>query len=297
MHKPLVSVAIITYNQKAFLRECLESVLNQDYENIEIVVADDGSTDGTHEMLKEYEEKYPNRFVLKLTTVNKGITKNSNVAHFACTGKYIAWLGGDDIMFPSKISKQVAYLEANPNCSIVYHNLDVFDSKTDKTLRLRNHSKNVFEGDVTVVLKEGTFNGASSTMIRADKRPIAGFDERIPIASDWLYWAETLLNGGEIHYIDEILGRYRRHDSNITNGNSIIKNNIDHLNSCTILLLKAPQYHPVILLRYSLLLRSLRLVNKDNYIDYIKSSLRISFTFKALIYYVLYYVSFGKLLK
>ena len=64
---PLVSVAIITFNQKPFLKECIDSVLAQDYENVEIVVADDASTDGTHELLCDYKAKYPEKFVIKIS--------------------------------------------------------------------------------------------------------------------------------------------------------------------------------------------------------------------------------------
>ncbi len=92
INNTLVSVAIITYNQKEYLNMCIESVLAQDYENIEIVVADDGSTDGIQEMLKVYKEKYPDKFILVLADKNKGITKNTNLVHFACKGKYIAWM-------------------------------------------------------------------------------------------------------------------------------------------------------------------------------------------------------------
>jgi glycosyltransferase involved in cell wall biosynthesis len=212
---PLVSIAIITYNQKEYLKECIESVLEQDYENIEIVVADDCSTDGTQEMLKGYEEKYPNKFVLKLSDRNQGITKNSNLAHFACKGKYIAWMGGDDLMLPGKIRRQVEYMENNPECTICYHNLDVFQSDTNETLYYFNEN-NKYEGDVRVVIKYGTFNGGCSNMVRADKVPKNGFNETLPIASDWLFWCECLLNGGTINYIDEVLGRYRRHQKNIT---------------------------------------------------------------------------------
>lgn len=64
---PLVSIAIITYNQKEYLRECIESCLSQDYPNIEIVIADDCSTDGTQAMLRDYERAYQNKFVLRLS--------------------------------------------------------------------------------------------------------------------------------------------------------------------------------------------------------------------------------------
>ena len=66
MDLPFISVAIITYNQKVFLEECIESILNQDYPNFEIIVADDCSQDGTKEMLLDYDKMYPNRFVLKI---------------------------------------------------------------------------------------------------------------------------------------------------------------------------------------------------------------------------------------
>jgi len=62
--KPLVSVAVITYNQKLYLEECINSILSQDYPNMEIVIADDASTDGTHEMLDKFCRQYPDKFVI-----------------------------------------------------------------------------------------------------------------------------------------------------------------------------------------------------------------------------------------
>ncbi len=91
---PLVSVAVVTYNQKDFLRECVESVLAQDYSNFEIVVADDGSKDGTQEMLLDYESRIKGKFVLRLSPSNRGITSNQNLALSACSGKYISCMAG-----------------------------------------------------------------------------------------------------------------------------------------------------------------------------------------------------------
>ena len=82
---PKVSVAIITYNQRHFIPETLSSVLEQNYDDLGIVVADDGSTDGSQELLLDYQRRYPDVIKLVLSEQNQGITKNCNKAFFACT--------------------------------------------------------------------------------------------------------------------------------------------------------------------------------------------------------------------
>jgi glycosyltransferase involved in cell wall biosynthesis len=291
---PLVSVAVITYNQKVYLKQCIESILEQDYKNIEIVVADDGSTDGTHELLKEYSDKYPKKFVLKLSDQNQGITKNSNLAHFACNGKYIAWMGGDDLMLPEKIKKQVEYMENHKVCTICHHDLDVFDSDTNQTLYYWGKKQKKLSGNVRDLIQYGVFNGACASMVRKNDTPKYGFDVRVPIASDWLYWVQSLYNGGEIHYIDEVLGRYRRHDNNATEQTKF-KNLQDHLISANIILSEKPEYVNEVQYRIAVLLMSFRKI--DTYKQYVFSSLKINFSIKAVSLLVLNLLSFGKLKK
>ena len=294
---PLVSIAIITYNQKEFLRECIDSILIQDYSNFEIVVADDCSTDGSQELLNRYEKKYPDKFVLALAKKNSGITKNSNKAHFACKGKYVFWMGGDDLMLPNKIKNQVLLMESNPECTISYHNLDVFDSNTGETLYYMNNKKNSFQGAFEAVLPKGVFNGACSTVVRRAKSPKNGFDERLPIVSDWLYWMQSLANGGEIIYIDEVLGKYRRHDKNVTKDFKHLNGHKDVLSACSILLLDFPKLSNKILFRYSETLRSLRVYDKKNYGYYLIASFRVNFNLKSLILLFFFAISFGKVRK
>ncbi len=291
---PLVSIAIITYNQIEYLKECIESCLSQDYPRIEIIVADDGSTDGTHEMLKEYDNKNPGKFVLKLSEKNQGITRNSNVAHFACTGKYIAWMGGDDLMLPEKISKQVEYMESNPECTICYHSRDVFDSETNRTISISNSKdKDKINGTVRESIRYGTFNGACSTMVRREKTPINGFDNSVPVASDWLFWVETLANGGTINYIDGILSRYRRHDGNVTQPkNFIAQNELDHLVSCQIMIAKYPEYFNDVMYAYSVKLRSIK--KKANYLSVLWRSFCLFPSYQALGGMLIYIITFGK---
>lgn len=289
---PLVSIAIITYNQKDYLRECIESCLAQDYPNFEIVIADDGSTDGTQDMLEEYFKQYPGIFVLKLSETNEGITANSNIAHFACKGKYIAWMGGDDLMLPGKVSKQVKYMEANRGCTICYHNLEVFDSETGKILRYFNENLKI-NGGIREAIRYGTFNGACSNMVRADRAPIHGFDKSLPVASDWLYWVETLAGGGSIEYIDEVLGKYRRHSSNVTNyTKGLSRAQLDTIVACHLINFKYPEFSSYSLERMSnfwLLLR-----HKVDYRQAVLMSFCAFPKIKTLIRLTIFYLSFRR---
>ncbi len=214
-----VSVAIITYNQRDLIPETLQSVLTQDYDDFEIVVADDGSTDGSQELLLDYQRRHPNIIKLVLSEQNQGITKNCNKAFFACTGEYIAWLGGDDLFYPGKLKAQVAAMEANRDCPLCHHALRMFDSDSGKTLAIiaANHPP---KRSLQEVLWAGLRIAASSVMVRRACCPADGFDETIPVASDSLFWLETLYHGPALH-IGGVYGGYRKHADNVTNKSHI----------------------------------------------------------------------------
>lgn len=295
INKPLVSVAIISYNNREFLNDCLQSIIKQDYPNLEIIVGDDASTDGSLELLEKFESEHSNIKIIKHSR-NVGITSNSNDVHFACTGKYIAWMGGDDLMLPEKISKQVDYMEKHSDCTMTYHNLEVFQSETNKFLYYFNDNFKK-DGNVRTQVKYGAFNGACSVMIRKNKAPAHGFDERIPVASDYLFWVETLANGGNIHFINEVLGKYRRHYKNVTSADSNFskQGNLDHFNSINIIIQKYPYLIKEAMYRYAILLLSERKKNQQNYYNFVYSSLRIRITKNALIAYIVYVFTLGKI--
>lgn len=239
--EPLVSVALRSYNQKDFLKESIDSILEQTYSNYEIIIADDASTDGSVELIKKYAEDFPNIIKPILNKNNKGHTKNLNIALFACKGKYIAIFDGDDIMFPDKLKLQVEFMEQKPECTVCYHNTDFFDNNTGKTLYLRNNKNNSHTGDVKTMIKYGMFNTNIANLIRRKKIPKHGADERIPIASDWIFYVECLINGGQILYLDKVLARVRRHPDNITQ-TKFLKNLIDQYLSTFIVIRKYPKY-------------------------------------------------------
>ena len=282
---PLVSVAVVTYNQKAFLEECVNSILAQEYENYEIVVADDGSTDGTAELLEALDRRHPGRFVIRRSETNRGVTANHDVALSACRGDYIAWTAGDDLMLPGKISAQVAHMEANPDCVICYHDVELFDSDSGRTLQLWSEFDPPRRGTFDTLVRYGHFNTGISSMVRASASP-RSFETSIPVASDWLYYVECLAKGGTIEPIAGIYARQRRHWANVTGplGRSQPPRLFaEHLQSCAIILARWPRSAPHVRYRMSRLLLMQRWQDDGaHYADFLRSSLSFRFSLTVL---------------
>jgi len=207
---PKMSVMVICYNQAHFIRETLDSVLAQGYENLEIVVADDASTDGSQDILRQYAAQYPDKFVLVLNERNLGITGNSNAAFFACSGELIALLAGDDLFLPGKLSAQVEEFVKDPDVVLCYHPVEIFDSATNRTLYITNQNPGEDTHNALEIIMQAGIPGASSVMVRRSACPPGGFDVRLPSVSDWLFFIEVALRG-KVVKVDRVLGRYRKH--------------------------------------------------------------------------------------
>lgn len=207
---PLITVAVITYNQKDLLRETLDSILAQETEfTFEVLVCDDASTDGTEIMCRELEVRSKGLVKYLRLEKNSGITANANQGIQYGKGKYFALIGGDDLFLPNKLQIQAAYMEANPQVSISYHPVDIFDSSTNATLFLTNQTS--VDTPLTLFhLIRMCIPGAVSVMVRRDAIPEGGFDVRLPTVSDWLFYIEVAAKG-RIGFIQETLARYRKH--------------------------------------------------------------------------------------
>lgn len=212
---PLVSVHIISYNQVAYIEETLQSALSQNYPNFEIVVADDGSTDGTVELIMNYADRYPSIIIPLVGEENLGITGNSNRALKMCKGKYIAFQGGDDLFNSGKLSAQVKWMEADKNRVLCGHEVEVFYD--DDSIQAHNQGRKLCSGigPVEFVRNGVPFQG-TSIMIRSDAVPENGFDSQLKTYSDDLFFIEVVLKGGAYGYVDGVLARYRRHGNNIS---------------------------------------------------------------------------------
>jgi glycosyltransferase involved in cell wall biosynthesis len=214
---PLVSVHLISYNHRPFIEDALRSALEQNYENLEIVAGDDASTDGTAEVLRDYAARYPGRVVPVLAATNRGVTANCNATLRACQGKYIAFLAGDDLFVPGKIRAQVEWLEQDERRVLCAHDAVAFESETGRDT-FRGSQFWPMKGGVGAAdfVETGTMYGGLSIMVRASAVPSFGFDERLPVVSDWKFWIDCLASGGIYGYVPGVLARYRRHSGSVT---------------------------------------------------------------------------------
>lgn len=212
---PKVSVMVITYNQEKFVSETIESVVSQDYPNLEYVIADDGSTDSTQEIIKDYQRRFPNIIKAIIGNKNVGISKNSNRGLNACTGEFVALQGGDDVFLPGKIRAQVDWFQQSTSRVLCGHLIKVCNELSEIT---GNYVTQKISGiGPNQWIKNGTLYGATSVMIRASALPRYGFDERMKIVSDWKLYIDSIGPNDEYGFINEYLAIYRRHSNNITN--------------------------------------------------------------------------------
>lgn len=214
--KPLVSVLIPTYNRKKLLIRAIESVRSQDYENIEIYVSDNASTDGTFEIMKEYM-KIDNRIIYNKRDKNMGPLYNGSEAYSHLNGKYAILLCDDDY-FISKtfFSNAIKVMEENDNIVIVRGIVKCLNENTNNIFIDTYNSKEYIKG-IDYLLNYANHNGYDNiisffAMFRkdaGDKTKV--FQRALPSGDTWL-WLYLFLYGDVYFLSNEIIGCYTEHD-------------------------------------------------------------------------------------
>ncbi|MFC4656944.1 glycosyltransferase family 2 protein [Rheinheimera marina] len=212
-----LSVIVPAYNLSPFILECLLSLLSQkttfDYE---VLVCNDCSPDNTLHVIHYLAADFPQLKILNNET-NQGLVGTMRRLLQEATGDYIAYLDGDDVALPGKLQRQVDYLDQNPSCALVYHESDVFDAKTGKTLKLfsRDYYNAAYvpqRSTMSDLIKYSVYLQASSVMFRRHSDLLNALDHGNRIICDfpWHIMNVGFLKGS-IDRIDDVLGRYRIH--------------------------------------------------------------------------------------
>jgi len=212
MQNKLVSIAMATYNGEKFLCEQLDSIYNQTYKNIEVVVCDDCSTDKTAEILEKYRQKYGLKYYIN--EKNLGYVKNFEKATSLCSGEFIAFSDQDDIWLPEKIEMLVNeigdYSLVHTDSELINSNSLSLDDTRNKRLFRENDSEPAINfGSIN---KKVSIQGCTCLFKREILKKVFPFKKNK--AHDvWVGIIALKMNG--IKYIDESLVKYRLHGNNV----------------------------------------------------------------------------------
>lgn len=212
--KPLVTIIVPVYNHAIYVKEMLDSIFHQTYgyENMQMIVIDDCSTDNSVEVLKSCQQQYP--FTLIENKENRGICFNLNVGLKLAKGKYICGVGSDDYWRLDKVAKQVAYLEAHPAIAVCSGNVIRIDGKGNPlpekaqvTAPERTYTfKDVF-------LRDFPFSAIVAMARKSVLTAVGGYPEDLKV-EDYYMWLKITNMGYRLHLLPDCLGCYRIHSTN-----------------------------------------------------------------------------------
>lgn len=216
--QPLVSVIVVCYNAADYILETLESVKAQTYKNIELIVSDDSSKDGTPEIVLKWFEENKELFVRKeLITIdhNTGVSANYNRAVKACRGLWVKNLDGDDLLYDSCIYDNINFIERNPEAKLVFSNVMHFKGNNPK-IEIKEHfsqaDKDFFKMNAEEQLKkllQTNLLPSQSCFVSLDLLRRFPYNEKYRGLEDEPMWITLTKNHIKAYYLDKCTAYYR----------------------------------------------------------------------------------------
>lgn len=189
MNQTSLSVIVANYNNEQYIAECLDSILSQTYQDLEIIIADDFSTDSSPAIIRDYENKYPGKIKAMFSPVNRGVAQTRHEAILGASGEYITTLDSDDYYYdPQKLAKEMAlaaqYVTQKKDI-IAFSNIVLV--KGDKTLiGVWGSPENIKEGFIMDdILTRSCLIPRDFVMKKQAYFAVGGYDARFPIYEDW----------------------------------------------------------------------------------------------------------------
>jgi len=214
-----VSIVIASFNHEKFVRECVQSTLNQTFQDFEIIITDDGSTDRTVEVIREFNDP---RIRLDIHAYNKGACTAINNCIQKASGEYISVLNSDDAWEPTKLEKQVAYLDEHPQVGAVFTKVAFIDEAGNLMGPEKYQNCYLFEKEnrsryewLKHFFVIGNCLCHPSILIRKKCYDNVGlYDERMASLPDLDMWVRLCFKY-EIHILDDKLVRFRIRDGEV----------------------------------------------------------------------------------
>ena len=217
MKNPKISVIIPVYNGEDYIKEAIDSVINQTYKNIEIIVVDDGSIDRTYDICKSYGNK-----VKYYKKENGGVASALNYGIEKMNGDYFSWLSHDDVYYPNKLLEQVEFLRKIDDMNVIlFSDFDLIDKNSTIISSVKfseKHSIELLNKYIYPVLV-GAVNGCT-TLISKEILKEEKFNESLKTSNDYDMWLR-IFKKYKAYYLPVSLTKYRIHDKQDTKRNPV----------------------------------------------------------------------------
>ena len=225
----LISVIMSTYNRSSdYLRESMESILNQTYRNFEFIIIDDGSDNGTKELIESYRDP---RIRLVINEKNIGLTRSLNKALDLCRGEFIARMDDDDIALPERFEKQFAYMRQHPDVIVCGTWVDVIDGSGRLTGKVKHYLIEDMEA-YRIYLLFGNHPNITHPSAMINRRLFLEnhlrYEPDYNLAEDYRLWLRCAAIG-KCAILQEVLLKYRRHSGSISVAKEQRQANVDYV--------------------------------------------------------------------
>jgi len=210
--RPEVTVIMPVFNAAPFVGRAIESILNQTYKDFELLILNDGSTDNSLQIIKSFHDE---RIKLINNEANIGIIKTRNKGLALSTGKYIAMMDADDISLPSRLQKQVDFLNEHLNVAVLATKLILIDENGEEQGYWPEDYNTSTVEQIKNMLPESNCIGQPTVMMRADIVKPIGYANFLH-NEDWGLWLDLISKGYTIAKLNEILLQYRVHTNSTT---------------------------------------------------------------------------------
>jgi glycosyltransferase involved in cell wall biosynthesis len=211
LKRPSITVLLPVYNAEPYLAQALQSVLAQTYGDFEVIVVDDGSTDGSREIITRYAREESR--IRVIARENRGLVQSLNEGLSQATGEYVARMDADDVCLPERFSKQVTFLRTNPDHVVVGSSFIYIDEHGAET---RRHA--CFVNDVTIrhaLPVEGSIRHPSAMLRTRALLEIGGYSDHYFAAEDYDL-VRRLAHVGQLHNLPDVLLHYRESPTRVS---------------------------------------------------------------------------------
>lgn len=217
-----VSVCIPAYRAKNFISDALQSVKSQTFQNWELIVVEDGSDDGTQELVEEFSKQVEQRVHYHRHENNRGLSNTRNTGFSYAQGKWIAILDADDRWQSEHLNGLLQTVE-NTKADLVFSSSRVFDSDSDDTLYIRQAPEGLIE-NIGVKLFDGAIIIQPSSVIFKKEllNTLGGFNDAFPICNDLDFWLRAAKAGFRFAGVSATTCEYRKHSNAMSRKNAVL---------------------------------------------------------------------------